>query len=174
MTGTDLEIPEVVGISNLLDLSGLLPFVDGDGQLLDLVFEPALPRRDFHCHALEKPGEITKGVGPLSNLVETLRGEGARLDGERRRRDPGDAPQICEIEVAGTLLRQAAANADAEHHGIEGFGEIVVGAECKTSRDALRAIHRGDDQDRNLSRRLIALQPGEDLVTAGTRQPDVE
>jgi hypothetical protein len=94
---------------------------------------------------------MTKGIGPLSNLVETLRYEGARLHGERRPGDAGDAPQICELRVAGTLLRQTAPKADAEHHRIERLGEIVVGAECKTSCDALWAIHGGDDEDRNLS-----------------------
>src|SRR5215471_6293606 len=141
VTGTRLEISEIVGLRDLVDLGGLFPLVDGDGELLDLVFEPTLPRRHFNRHAPEESGKIAQGVGPLHDLVKALGGELPRLDGERRSSDSGDAAQICEIELAGTLLRQACTNARAKHHWIVGFGEIVVGAESKTPRDTLSVVH---------------------------------
>ena len=70
MTGTRLEIAKIIGLGDLVDLGGLLPLVDGDGELLDLVFEPTLPRRHFNRHAPEESGKIAQGIGPLRNLVE--------------------------------------------------------------------------------------------------------
>src|SRR5215216_6660862 len=141
MTGASLEVPEIVRLRDLVDLGGPLLLVDGDGESLDLVLNPTLPRRDFDPHALEEPGKIAEWVETLRNFVETFGSEGPRLDGERRRGDLGDAPQIREIEIPGALLRQAGTNARAEHRRIERFGEVVVGTERKTPRDALGAIH---------------------------------
>ena len=145
MTGTRLEISKIIGLRDLVDLSGLFPLVDCDGELLDLVFEPTLLRRHFNRHALEESSKIAQSIGPLRDLVETPGGEMPRLDVERRSSDSSDASQIRQLEVAGALLRQACTNARTEHHWIEWFGEIVVGAECKTPRDTLSAIHCGDN-----------------------------
>ena len=65
--------------------------------------------------------------------------------------------------VPEPFLFQAGADARIQQHRIEGFGQVVLGADFDATDDAVDFIYRGEHDDRGVAVRCVCLEQFERL-----------
>ena len=88
-------------------------------------------------------------VGPGEDVVDDVLGEEAREDVVNTRA----------LEVVEPLLREPRVDSRPEDHGVEGLGQVVVGADLDAADDALGLVDGGDHDHGDVlgSRRRLEL-----------------
>jgi len=110
----------------------LLTFLKIQGDLLQLLPEALFPDVNLIDHTLEDPCQIAEGVWPLGNELQSGGIVDVSFTISGGNRETLNLSQILDLPIAVSLPFEARPNPRLKQHGIEGFGQIIVGAQLVT------------------------------------------
>jgi hypothetical protein len=129
-------------------------------------------------YVVEVAGHLTRRAEPGGDVP--ARGDGhlprqeSLLDGPPRQELPLQAPGMSLLQVAETLLLEAGANPGVQQDRVEGFGQVVLGAQLDATDDAVGVVQGRDHDYRDVSERRVILHALQDLVAVEPRHHDVQ